>query len=319
MSHLLDPKNDFVFKRLFAGAPHLLADLINAVRHGEAPVEVVEVLNPRIEPADLTGKFIVLDVLARDAAGRLFNVEMQVRRHADWPLRSAYYLARTLANQLQGGEDYAELKPVIGIHLMDFELFEQDQAYWCFELRDRHPSAVVLTQSLQLHLIELPKADRLREATAPDPVSTVLRVSLSEPLQPLPAQVVAENPEGGYRIDQAQWQAGTSFAFGRDYTTQTTTTVSLHTRIASTRPQRLALRLSGAHADERHRYRIRVGEHIVEARGDALASTVLGPFDVPASPALPLEIRLQAPAYPAQDLALAFDAIELRPVDATSP
>ena len=161
-------------------------------------------------------------------------------------------------------------------------------------------------------LIDLP-------ATAPDPVSTVLRVSLSEPLQPLPAQVVAENPEGGYRIDQAQWQAGTSFAFGRDYTTQTTTTVSLHTRIASTRPQRLALRLSGAHADERHRYRIRVGEHIVEARGDALASTVLGPFDVPASPALPLEIRLQAPAYPAQDLALAFDAIELRPVDATSP
>ena len=109
----------------------------------------------------------MLDVLARDAAGRLFNVEMQVRRHADWPLRSAYYLARTLANQLQGGEDYAELKPVIGIHLMDFELFEQDQAYWCFELRDRHHSAVVLTQSLQLHLIELPKADRLREATAP--------------------------------------------------------------------------------------------------------------------------------------------------------
>ncbi len=167
MPHLLDPKNDFVFKRLFAGAPHLLADLINAVRYGEAPVEVVEVINPRIEPAELTGKFIVLDVLARDAAGRLFNVEMQVRRHADWPLRSAYYLARTLANQLQGGEDYATLKPVIGIHLMDFELFEQDQAHWCFELRDRHHSAVVLTPSLQLHLIELPKADRLREATAP--------------------------------------------------------------------------------------------------------------------------------------------------------
>ena len=164
MPALLDPKNDFVFKRLFAGAPHLLADLINAVRSGEAPVEVVEVLNPRIDAAELTGKFIVLDVLARDAAGQLFNIEMQVRRHADWPLRSAYYLARTLANQLQSGEDYAQLKPVIGIHLMDFELFEQAQAHWCFELRDRHHSAVVLTASLQLHLIELPKADRLRPA-----------------------------------------------------------------------------------------------------------------------------------------------------------
>ena len=167
MPALLDPKNDFVFKRLFAGAPHLLADLINAVRSGEAPVEVVEVLNPRIEPADLTGKFIVLDVLARDNTGRLFNIEMQVRRHSDWPLRSAYYLACTLANQLKSGEDYADLKPVIGIHLMDFDLFEQEQAHWCFELRDRHHSAVVLTPSLQLHLIELPKADRLRQGAQP--------------------------------------------------------------------------------------------------------------------------------------------------------
>jgi predicted transposase/invertase (TIGR01784 family) len=167
MPSLLDPKNDFVFKRLFAGAPHLLADLINAVRSGEAPVEVVEVLNPRIDPAELTGKFIVLDVLARDDTGRLFNIEMQVRRHADWPLRSAYYLARTLANQLKGGEEYGELKPVIGIHLMDFELFAQEQAHWCFELRDRHHSAVVLTSSLQLHLIELPKADRLRQGAQP--------------------------------------------------------------------------------------------------------------------------------------------------------
>jgi predicted transposase/invertase (TIGR01784 family) len=167
MPSLLDPKNDFVFKRLFAGAPHLLADLINAVRSAEAPVEVVEVLNPRIDPAELTGKFIVLDVLARDDTGWLFNIEMQVRRHADWPLRSAYYLARTLANQLKGGEEYGELKPVIGIHLMDFELFAQEQAHWCFELRDRHHSAVVLTSSLQLHLIELPKADRLRQGAQP--------------------------------------------------------------------------------------------------------------------------------------------------------
>ena len=124
-------------------------------------------LNPRIDPAELTGKFIVLDVLARDADGHLFNIEMQVRRHADWSLRSAYYLAKTLANQLQAGDEYAELKPVIGIHLMDFELFEQDQAHWCFELRDRHHSGVVLTSSLQLHLIELPKADRLRQAESP--------------------------------------------------------------------------------------------------------------------------------------------------------
>ncbi|MBN9427424.1 MAG: PD-(D/E)XK nuclease family transposase [Burkholderiales bacterium] len=81
---LLDPKNDLVFKLLFAHRLDLLADLINAVRSDQPPVDVVEVLNPRIEPEELTGKLIVLDVLARDAAGSLYGVEMQVRHQPGW-------------------------------------------------------------------------------------------------------------------------------------------------------------------------------------------------------------------------------------------
>jgi hypothetical protein len=137
---LLDPKNDFVFKRLFVGAPKLLAALINAVRSTEPPVEVVEILNPRIDPEELAGKFIVLDVLAQDADGRRYNIEMQVRRYGAWSARSAYYLARTLTQQLNTGEDYQSLKSAIGIHLLDFELFtapeHQTQAVWCVEPRN---------------------------------------------------------------------------------------------------------------------------------------------------------------------------------------
>jgi len=155
---LLDPKNDYVFKRLFADAPALLADLISAVRHDCPPVREVQVLNPRIEPADLHGKYIVLDLLARDAAGRHYNVEMQVRRYHDYSERAAYYLANTLAGQLERGEDYAELPGAVGIHLLDFSLYAPLQWHWCFELRDRAHPQVRLTETLQLHLLELPKA-----------------------------------------------------------------------------------------------------------------------------------------------------------------
>lgn len=55
---LLDPKNDFVFKKLFATSPTLLAALINAVRSDEPPIEVVEVINPRIDSDELKGKFM---------------------------------------------------------------------------------------------------------------------------------------------------------------------------------------------------------------------------------------------------------------------
>ena len=158
---LLDPKLDVIFKRLFVEAPDLLVDLINAVRSDEPPIVELQILNSQIAPEELAGKFIVLDILARDVTGQLFNIEMQTRRHAGWSSRSVYYLARNLGRQLQAGEGYQRVQPVIGIHLMDFDLFEESQACWAFELRDRQRPEVVLDRSLQLHLIELPKADRL--------------------------------------------------------------------------------------------------------------------------------------------------------------
>lgn len=165
---LLDPKNDFVFKKLFVGTPLLLAALINAVRVGEPPVTMVEVLNPNITPEDLAGKFIVLDILAQDVQGRRYNIEMQVCRYKAYSARSTYYLAHALTGQLGSGEDYHMLKGAIGIHLLDFELFdgpgEQNQAVWCFEMRDRQQPGIKLGDELQLNIIEMRKADRLKLA-----------------------------------------------------------------------------------------------------------------------------------------------------------
>ncbi|MGE0797610.1 MAG: PD-(D/E)XK nuclease family transposase [Lautropia sp.] len=117
-----------------------------------------------IPPEAIDGKLIVLNLLARDQAGRRFNIEMQVRRQPALSRRSVFYLARVMAGQLEAGKDYAALAPVIGIHLLGFKLFEAwpDQASWTFELRDRRRPAVALPDSpLQLNLVELPRADRL--------------------------------------------------------------------------------------------------------------------------------------------------------------
>jgi predicted transposase/invertase (TIGR01784 family) len=163
---LLDPKNDYVFKRLFGEAPDLLVSLINDLRPDLPEIQAVEVLNPDIRPEELSGKYIVLDVLARDAAGQGYNIEIQVRRYGAWHQRGLFYLARMLSHQLDAGEDYAALRAAVGIHLLDFDLFEdgpaqQGQAVWRFEMRDERQPAVTLGNVLQLNLIELKKADRL--------------------------------------------------------------------------------------------------------------------------------------------------------------
>ena len=81
-----------------------------------------------------------------------------------------YYLANTLFKQLGSGDGYLELKPVIGIHLLCFDLFtapeQSQQAHWCFEMRDRWQPATRLGAELQLHIVELDKADRLKTASS---------------------------------------------------------------------------------------------------------------------------------------------------------
>ena len=166
MHTLLDPTNDYVFKRLFAAAPELLVALINDLRPDLPDIASVEILNPNLEPSDLTGKYIILDVLAKDAEGHCYNVEVQVRRYGAWHKRGLFYLARTLGGQLSAGEDYQELRASVGLHLLDFDLFtatapERQQAVWRFEMRDERQPSVTLGNILQMNLVELTKADRL--------------------------------------------------------------------------------------------------------------------------------------------------------------
>ncbi len=166
MHTLLAPTNDYVFKRIFAEAPDMLRALINDLRPDLPDITSVHILNPSIKPIELTGKCIILDVLARDAEGHCYNVEVQVRRYGAWHKRGLFYLARTLGGQLKAGEDYQELRASVGLHLLDFDLFtateqQRRQALWRFEMRDETQPQVTLGNILQMNLIELNKADRL--------------------------------------------------------------------------------------------------------------------------------------------------------------
>jgi len=162
---LLDPKNDYVFKRLFVERLDLLTDLVNVVRGDVEPLRVVEVLNPRITPEEIAGKEIVLDVRAQDALGRVINVEIQVQGHSDYPSRALFYIARAFVEQIGQGENYGGLRSVIGVNLLDFVLFrepgDEGCAQWRFLLATQKPPVRRLDVQLELNFLELPKLRRL--------------------------------------------------------------------------------------------------------------------------------------------------------------
>jgi len=146
---LLDPKLDFVFKRLFSESPDLLADLINSVRTDAPPVGALEIIQPPITSGA---------IVAQDVSGQIFSVEIYAHPQADVSKRTVVYLSYLL--------DYYQ-KPVVGITLLDFDLFpEPEQALWDFELRNRQAPNVTLN-GLQSYVVEMPKAEQLRSQIPP--------------------------------------------------------------------------------------------------------------------------------------------------------
>src|SRR6202035_1301666 len=94
----IDPKVDYAFKKLFGSEANLdlLSDLLHAVLQPPPGRQIVElaILNPFNEKDTTEDKLSVVDVKARDASGRLFNVEMQMVAPWFYPQRVLYYWAK---------------------------------------------------------------------------------------------------------------------------------------------------------------------------------------------------------------------------------
>lgn len=175
---LLNPKLDIVFKKLFTSDTSLLTDLINAVLKlpKEQRIRSVEVKNPTVLPEEITQKYIVLDILAADKSGFQYEIEMQVRRNTSYSKRSLYYVSRLYAGQLDSGEKYEDLRPVIGIHFLDYEEFpDYSDFHFCFEMRDKRHHGLLLTDDMQIHIFELPKFEKFGDKDLENKINEWLR------------------------------------------------------------------------------------------------------------------------------------------------
>ena len=141
MRHPIDPKIDCVFKALLGAEDNraLLIHFLNALLGNElpAPVSAVEILNPYNDREFLNDKLSIVDVKARDAVGRLYQVEIQILPHPDLPARMLYTWADLYSQQLHSGQDYGALRPTHGLWLLGEDLLRDDPAYaHRYRLRD---------------------------------------------------------------------------------------------------------------------------------------------------------------------------------------
>jgi predicted transposase/invertase (TIGR01784 family) len=154
----IDPKVDYAFKKVFGSESNvdLLQHLLEAVLgFALAAVEIINPFNDKDAPDD---KLSVLDIKAKDAGGRWFNVEMQTYSHAAIRPRLLYYWAQLYAGQLAEGQDFTELRPAYSICFVNARMFAKrpDVYHNTFGLVDG-ATGEGFSNHLGIHILELPK------------------------------------------------------------------------------------------------------------------------------------------------------------------
>jgi len=143
---LLDPCNDFVFRKLFQTHPDLLEAMVNDLRAGavndlrtaatcdptteplHAPVPQLRGLcigNTELLPEQLFGKNVRFDVCAFDDSGRIVLAECDARHRKGFARRVVYYLCKALSRPLRQGASYDTVRPVLALHILKFVILPQ--------------------------------------------------------------------------------------------------------------------------------------------------------------------------------------------------
>lgn len=122
--------NDYAFRVVFQKSNLALKGLCGALLHIDPEdITTAEITNPILPGESISYKEYRLDINVLLNNRKLVNLEMQVVYSAYWTNRSIVYLCRNV-EQLEHGQSYDELKPVVHIGIMDETLFPDTPVFY---------------------------------------------------------------------------------------------------------------------------------------------------------------------------------------------
>ncbi len=163
IAELLNPKNDYVFRRIFGqtGSEEITKELLESIIPDK--IDKIELdANPITEKDLLDDKVGILDIKAKLNDGNVnCDIEMQVVDQKDIEKRILFYWSKMYIQTLKAGEDYENLKRCIVILITDYDLDklkEIPEYVTKWKIREEKYSKLVLTNDLELYIISLEKA-----------------------------------------------------------------------------------------------------------------------------------------------------------------
>ncbi len=163
---LLKPKYDVVFQALFQGNKENITESLITDIIGEK-VKIVEIKTDetlvREYPDEKLGR---LDLKTKFEDGTICQIEMQLANQNNLIERILYYWSKTYSGQIKRGDSFSKLEKTIGIIITDFEINEMkgiERLDNKWQIMETNEPRRILTNKLELRIIEIPKARRIIE------------------------------------------------------------------------------------------------------------------------------------------------------------
>ncbi len=157
----INPKTGFAFNKIFGSeqSKDILISFLNSILYDSHPtIKDLEILNPYLVPKIRGLKDTYLDVQAKITGEKTVIIEMQVLNLEGFEKRILYNAAKSYSTQLDSGEDYTLLNPVIGLTITDFEMFSGlDKVISRFLLKEKEYLIDYPIYDIELIFVELPK------------------------------------------------------------------------------------------------------------------------------------------------------------------
>jgi len=154
----LNMKTDYAFKKVFGSenSKDILKSFLNSTLELKYDIEDLTIEDPYNVPKLQGMKDTSVDVKATLSDKTKVIIEMQILNHDGFESRILYNTAKNYANQLDKGDKYNLLNPVIALTIVNFEMFEFDKFKSIFQLFEKE-NFTKYKDDIELVFIELPK------------------------------------------------------------------------------------------------------------------------------------------------------------------
>lgn len=155
--------NNYMFRFILQKNKKVLTGLICALLHLDPKdIKKIEIINPINLSEDVSGKEFILDIHVLLNDNTLINLEMQVGNEYNWPERSLSYACRAYDN-LQKGQEYEDVLPVIHIGFLDYTPFPEVPEFYSKYVMTNVKNSHVYSDKFVLRVVNLKRVDLATE------------------------------------------------------------------------------------------------------------------------------------------------------------